>query len=78
MEHLNNIEFNNSEFNCEIKNDVAILTIKGNAFNSVSSVARNTDIIPWFDKVEQSESVRGVLILNEHDAMSEQAYNNFL
>ena len=78
MEHLKNIEFTNSEFNCEIENDVAILTIKGNAFKSVSSIARNTDIIPWFDKVEQSESVRGVLILNEHDAMSEQAYNNFL
>jgi len=78
MEHLKNIEFTNSEFNCEIKNDVAILTIKGNAFNSVSSVARNTDIIPWFDKVEQSENVRGVLVLNENEAMSEKAYNEFL
>jgi len=78
MEHLKNIEFTNSEFNCEIENDVAILTIKGNAFNSVSSVARNTDIIPWFDKVEQSENVRGVLVLNENEAMSEKAYNEFL
>jgi len=78
MENLKNIEFTNSEFNCEIENDVAILTIKGNAFNSVSSVARNTDIIPWFDKVEQSENVRGVLVLNENEAMSEKAYNEFL
>ena len=78
MEHFNNIEFTNSEFNCEIENDVAILTIKGNAFKSVSSIARNIDIIPWFDKVEQSENVRGVLLLNENDAMSEKAYNEFL
>jgi len=77
MNEIKEIEFTNSEFNCVVENDIAILTIKGNAFNSISSTARNLDIIPWFDEVEQAPNVRGVLILNENDAMSEKSYNNF-
>lgn len=78
MNGLSGIEFNTNEFECVVENDVAVLTIKGNAFNSVSSIARNQDIIPWFDKVENSTNVRGVLVLNEKEAMSEAAYVNFL
>ncbi|MBU0475477.1 MAG: enoyl-CoA hydratase/isomerase family protein [Bacteroidetes bacterium] len=78
MNGLKDIEFSNNEFQCIVENDIAVLTIKGNAFNSVSSITRNLDIIPWFDKVEKSLEVRGVLVLNEKEAMSENAYVNFL
>ena len=78
MNGLENIEFNTNEFSCVVENNVAVLTIKGNAFKSISSVARNLDIIPWFDEVENSPNVRGILILNEKEAMSEDAYVEFL
>ena len=78
MNGLENIEFNTNEFSCVVENGVAVLTIKGNAFKSISSVARNLDIIPWFDEVENTPNVRGVLILNEKEAMSEDAYVEFL
>ena len=78
MNGLKDIEFSNDEFQCVVENDIAVITIKGNAFNSVSSIARNLDIIPLFDKVEDSSDVRGILVLNEKEAMSENAYIEFL
>lgn len=78
MSGLENIEFNTNEFSCVVENDVAILTVKGNAFHNVSSVERNLDIIPWFDKIENSPDVRGILIFNEKEAFSEDAYVEFL
>lgn len=78
MASVENIEFSNDEFACIVENDVAILTIKGNAFRSISTLQRNLDIIPWFDSVEKSNSVRGILVLNEKNSMSEQAYVDFL
>ena len=78
MANLKNIEFSNDEFSCVVENEIAVLTIKGNAFKSIATLQRNLDILPWFSEVEQSPDVRGVLILNEKDAMSEQAYVDFL
>ena len=78
MNRLENIEFNTNEFSCVVENDVAVLTIKGNAFKSISSLARNLDIIPWLDEVDKTPDVRGILILNEKEAMSEDAYVEFL
>ena len=78
MTGLESIEFNTPEFECVVENDLAILTIKGNAFKSISSVERNIDIIPWLDKVNSTPQVRGILILNEKEAMSEKAYIEFL
>lgn len=78
MKESSNIEINSEEFRCIVENGVAILTIKGNAFTSISSLARNFDIIPWFDNVEKSNEVRGVLVLNENDSMSDKAYIDFL
>lgn len=78
MNELKDIEFNTNEFSCVVENDIAVLTVKGNAFKSISSLSRNLDIIPWFDEVDSSPDVRGVLILNEKGAMSEKAYVEFL
>ena len=78
MANLENIEFNNDEFNCVVENGVAVLTVKGNAFKSIATLDRNLDIIPWFGDVEKSADVRGILVLNEKDAMSENAYVEFL
>jgi len=78
MPNLENIEFNNDEFNCVVENGVAVLTVKGNAFKSIATLDRNLDIIPWFGEVEKSADVRGILVLNEKDAMSENAYVEFL
>ena len=78
MADLQNIEFSNDEFSCVVENEIAVLTIKGNAFKSIATLQRNLDILPWFSEVEQSPGVRGVLILNEKDAVSEQAYVDFL
>lgn len=78
MSKLENIEFITNEFSCVVENDIAILTVKGNAFKSISSVERNSDIIPWLDRIESSHNVRGILILNEKEAFSENSYKEFL
>ena len=75
---MEKIEFTNDEFSCTMENGVAVLTVKGNAFSSVSKLERNHDIIPWLNSVEKSNDVRGVLVTNEKDSMSEDAYVEFL
>lgn len=78
MNGIENIEFNSDEFECVVENDVAVLTIKGNAFKNIASTNRNLDIIPWFDEVENSSEVRGILLLDEKESMSENSYIDFL
>lgn len=78
MSNSRNIEFDNDEFRCVIEDNVAVLTIKGNAFTSISSVARNHDIIPWINSVETSSEVRGILVMNEDESMSDKSYVDFL
>jgi len=78
MSNLSNIEFHNNEFKCEVENDIAVLTIRGNAFKSISKIKRNADIIPLLDELEKTPSVRGLLLLNEEDSISEGAYLEFL
>lgn len=78
MSGLKEIEFNTNEFSCVVENDLAVITVKGNAFLSISSVERNADIIPWLSKIENSPAVRGLLIINEKEAFSEKSYIEFL
>lgn len=78
MNTLEKIQISNDNFSCEVVESIAVLTIKGNAFLSVASAARNLDIIPWFDRVEREDSIRGILILNEENSTSENAYVDFL
>jgi len=78
MSDFKEIEFSTNEFSCVVENDLAVLTVKGNAFFSISNVERNTDIIPWFNKIENSPNVRGILIMNEKEALSEKSYVEFL
>ena len=78
MSGLKEIEFDTNEFSCKVENDLAVITVKGNAFFSISSVDRNADIIPWLTKIENSAAVRGLLIINEKEAYSEKSYLEFL
>jgi enoyl-CoA hydratase/carnithine racemase len=78
MSGLKEIEFDTNEFSCVVEKDLAVITVKGNAFFSISSVERNADIIPWLTKIENSSAVRGVLLINEKEAFSEKSYMEFL
>jgi enoyl-CoA hydratase/carnithine racemase len=78
MSGLKEIEFNTNEFSCVVENDLAVITVKGNAFFSISSVERNADIIPWLTKIENTSAIRGLLLMNEKEAYSEKSYLDFL
>ena len=72
------IKFDTEEFSCNVEHNLAVLNIKGNAFTGIASIDRNNDIIPWLNEVDNYPEIRGLLILNEKEAMSEKAYVDFL
>jgi enoyl-CoA hydratase/carnithine racemase len=78
MGNPESIKFDTKGFSCKVENGLAVLNIKGNAFRGISSINRNNDIIPWLDEVDNYSEVRGLLILNEKESMSEKAYVDFL
>lgn len=72
------VEFSTDEFTGEIKNSFAYVILKGNAFKSISNIMRNQDFLPWFDKIENTKELKGVVVLNEPGSMGESAYTEFL
>ncbi len=73
-----NVEFSSDEFESYISGRFAYVIIKGNAFKNISDIMRNQDFIPWFDLIEHTKELKGIVVLNEEGSMSDTAYSEFL
>ncbi len=78
MKNNSEIEFNREAFSSEIKNNFAYVTLKGNAFKNISNIARTQDFLPWFDKIEATKDVKGIVVVNEEGSIGEKSYAEFL
>ncbi|MFA7287772.1 MAG: enoyl-CoA hydratase/isomerase family protein [Melioribacteraceae bacterium] len=58
--------------------NLGILRITKNVFNLLSSTERNSDLLPWFDELEQNNEIKGVMIINEGDCFGPKEYSKFL
>lgn len=75
---VQSIEFEREGLSCSVKENIAVMNLTCGAFESLANAEKDMEILDWFDLVEASESVKGVLIINKKDCLGEQAYNDFL
>ncbi|MBN1301217.1 MAG: enoyl-CoA hydratase/isomerase family protein [Melioribacteraceae bacterium] len=78
MKEERNIEFERPGVVCNIHGDLAVLTLKSNAFETLTNVEEDRAILDWFDLVEDSPRIKGVLALNENGSFGSNMYNQFL
>lgn len=72
------IEFERNGISCKVHGNVAVFTISCDAFEALTNVDTNRDILDWFDLVEEDPDIRAILTLNEPDCLGNKAYNKFL
>jgi len=76
----NNIKlsFEDDDYKCFVKEFIAVLKIKANAFYSLTNLDESRKLIYWFDAVEESEEIKAVLMLNEKGSFGTAAYEVFV
>lgn len=72
------IEFEYDNIKSYVVDSLAVIKLSCNAFGTISNLDDANKILPWFDAVEQHESLKGVLAINEKDCLGEEAYEKFL
>lgn len=58
--------------------NLAIIKIRCNAFETLSNLDDANKILPWFDLIEKEESIKAVIAMSEKDCLGEKAYESFL
>lgn len=72
------VEFENDLIKSYVSGKVAVIKIKCNAFKTISNLEQVNTVLPWFDAVEQDESIKGVLAISEKNCVGEKPYESFL
>lgn len=73
-----NLEFDEEYIECKIDLPLAILRIKGNAFQNIVSIEKNNKMYEWLDNVNDTKEIKTILIIADEFALSEQNYQNFI
>lgn len=72
------IEFESNGVKCYVKNDFAILKLACNAFTTLTSLDQANKILPWFDAIEQEDSINGIIGVTDRNCMGEKSFEEFL
>ncbi|MCF8241678.1 MAG: enoyl-CoA hydratase/isomerase family protein [Melioribacteraceae bacterium] len=78
MKKIEELEFELDEVKCYLKDDIAVLKLKCNAFDSLTKLENAYKVLPWFDTVEKNDKLKGILSISERNCLGEDAYGNFL
>jgi len=77
MKKINSIEFENEGLSCTVIDDIAVLKMSRNIFDYLLNIEHDTEMLEWFDLVEQSKA-RGILAISESECYGEKNYAKFL
>lgn len=72
------IEFKREGLECSVDDNIAILNLTSDAFETLTNVDKDQDIFDWFNTVEENPAIGAILVLNEPNSLGNQAYNKFL
>lgn len=77
MNKIKSVEFENKGLSCTVVDDIAVLKLSCNIFDHLLNIDFDTEMLAWFDLVEQSK-VKGVLSISESECYGEKNYVKFL
>ncbi len=78
MENTKHLDFENEIVRYYVEHNTGILKLKNNIFESFSQLELSNQLLNFLDWVEQDNSVRSLLLLNEEEAYCEKGYYEFL
>ncbi len=76
MESLFNID--RDELQARVHDNIVIINMKCSAFQTLTDLEKNQDVIPWFDEVEKNKDIKGILIFNSGNCLGSDVYHSFL
>lgn len=75
---VQNIEFYNENFEAKIVENLIVIKLKSNVFEAFTNLSKNQEVIPYFELLSEKENINGILIINDEEALGENAYYRFL
>lgn len=78
MKRQSAFEYEDGEVRRYIEGEVAVIKLRGNVFGGMTDLESIDDHFSHYDVIENDETVKGLLIVNEHGIFGEDAYRDFL
>lgn len=72
------LEFSNDSYECHLNKNVLVLKIKKNAFERLTDLTTRDFFVPWMKMVDESEEVKGLLLITEPGVVNDEKYYAFL
>lgn len=72
------VEFEYDNIKSYVVDDIAVIKITCNAFGTISDLDTANRVLPWFDLIEKTDSIKSVIVVSEKDCLGEEAYEQFL
>lgn len=78
MNNSSNLNFEEEYIEGRVEAPLAILKIKKNGFQYLSSIDKNNFIFEWYNAINNLKEIRTILILNDEDCFSSKNYHDYL
>ena len=78
MKGQTSFEYEDGEVQRHIERTIAVIKLRGNVFGGMTDLESIDEHFSHYDLLEQDDSIKGLLIVNEHDIFGEDAYREFL
>ena len=70
------MDLDGTEF--DIQEECAILTIKGNLFQNLTDLSKDSKVFSWLDQVAVADDIKYLFVFNDPGTLTERVYNQFL
>lgn len=72
------IEFESEHIKCFITGKLAVLKMSCNAFDTLTNLDQANKVLPWFDRIENEKSIKGILGITDKNCLGQKSYEQFL
>jgi len=77
MANSNELEYEDQVLKTYVEEDIAIVKVKCNVFETLADIVESGRLISFFNKAEKNTQVKAVLIINEDGCLNEQEYDQY-
>jgi len=74
----NSMSLETDEFSCVQQDEFAILTLKGGAFNVLTSLESKQKLLELMANIDQANDIRGMVLINSDEYPGDEKYLKFL
>ena len=78
MEVQDGFFFETNELKTYLKDEIAVIKVKGNVFGTITDLAESGKFLSLIDMAEKNPDIKALLLINEPGCLGEDEYDTFL